>query len=120
MVVFRTIKNDCPALESIGVIWIGEILISEFLRNDRGFHDRSIEEISSENFESSSRLQSRFKAANHIGVDDLSIPAVFAHGFAVCSDGILMDLSVADQFRNDSRDSPCVVVILAKVSPSWL
>ena len=115
VIIFRAVEHDGAALEGIRILWVGQITLPEFIADDARFHDRGIEKISGQHFESCLLHQGPTVGADHVGVAALCLGDVLTHGFAVDGKRVSMDAAGGGQFMHDRRQPARAIIFLAEI-----
>ena len=120
VIILRPVEDDGTAFERHRVLRVRQVAAAEFVGDDRGFHNRAVEQVTLEIQEAGLRLHWCI-----IGLDDLAIFGEFA--FAIFNqrapiDGnrIAIDLALGNQLGNDCWHTTCPVIFLAEVLARWL
>ena len=98
VIIFRPVEHDCPTLEDIRMVWIGQVAFAEFARDNARFHDRRLEQISGKHLEAGVLHQRTLVGADHVGVARFGLRDVLAGGLAVDRERVPVDAARSEQF----------------------
>ena len=115
MIILRPVEDDSAAFERIRILGIGEIAFAEFLRDHAGLHDRRIEQIPAQHFESRRRFQRPIVGADDLGIVDLGAGDVFCNRFAVDRACFAVQSPGRVQFAHHRRQSAGTIIILTQI-----
>ena len=115
MIVFRAVKHDRSALESIRINRIREVAIAELFGNDTGFHNGIVEKVALQDEETSRFPQRLVNRIDHPFIKNFCFSAVFTHRFAIHGDDFLVNKLLFHQFVHNSGNPACAVVFFTEV-----
>ena len=119
-VILRAVEHDGPALDTVLVARDFEVGAAEIVGDDRGLHDRGVEQVARKHQEPGIGLQRFGEGPDDVAVRRLCVGDVLGQGLASDGHGIAVEQTFAVKRLGHGRHAARPVIGLAEITPGGL